>query len=255
MGKKIVMLVGSNESSRIFYNGLKDSFDIDRVIMETPVAKKDFLKKRINRLGYWTVIGQVLFQLLIVKMLRRFSKDRIREICRSGGLSGAEVTADKLVHVPSVNSDACQVMLQEIKPDIVVVNGTRIISRKILNGIDAIFINTHSGNTPKYRGVHGGYWSLASNDAAHCGVTVHLVDPGIDTGGVLYQQNIKITELDNFVTYGYLQHVEGLKLMRKAISDAIEGNIKTVERNLESKLWYHPTIWQYVYLWLTKGVK
>ena len=43
--------------------------------------------------------------------------------------------------------------------------------------------------------------------------------------------------------------------MKKAISDAIEGKITVVESNLESKLWYHPTIWQYVYLWWTKGVK
>ncbi|HRH36379.1 MAG TPA: hypothetical protein PKY12_15040, partial [Catalimonadaceae bacterium] len=83
----------------------------------------------------------------------------------------------------------------------------------------------------------------------------HLVDPGIDTGGVLYQQNIKITDLDNFVTYTYLQNVEGLKLMKKAVSDALEGKIKVVERNLESKLWYHPTIWQYLANRILKGVK
>lgn len=249
------MLVGPDESSGFFYHRLKETFDIRKVILETPVAKKDFLKKRINRLGYWTVFGQILFQLIVVKMLRRSSKDRIQEICRFGGLSREKIADEVLIRVPSINSDECLSLLKEIKPDIVVVNGTRIISKKILNGIDAIFINTHSGITPKYRGVHGGYWALATGDRDNCGVSVHLVDPGIDTGGVLYQKNIKITGADNFVTYTYLQNVEGIKLMKKAISDAINGTIKVVVPNLESKLWYHPTIWQYLSNRIYKGIK
>lgn len=249
------MLVGPDESSAYFYHGLKDTYEIYKVILEIPVSKKDFLKKRIKRLGLWTVIGQVLFQLLVVKCLRIFSKKRIEEICRTGGLSKDQIPSDKLIHVPSINSDECLAKLQEINPDVVVVNGTRIISKKILNGIDATFINTHSGITPKYRGVHGGYWALAIGDAENCGVTVHLVDPGIDTGGVLYQQNIHITPGDNFVTYTYLQNVEGIKMMKKAISDALNGEIRVVQPNLESRLWYHPTIWQYFFNRIIKGVK
>ena len=41
----------------------------------------------------------------------------------------------------------------------------------------------HAGITPQYRGVHGGYWAVVNNDPEHCGVTIHFVDKGIDTGG------------------------------------------------------------------------
>ena len=34
----------------------------------------------------------------------------------------------------------------------------------MLQSVEAIFVNTHVGITPKYRGVHGGYWSLVKND-------------------------------------------------------------------------------------------
>jgi methionyl-tRNA formyltransferase len=43
----------------------------------------------------------------------------------------------------------------------------------------------HAGITPRYRGTHGGYWVLLNNDPGHCGVTIHLVDPGIDTGSIV----------------------------------------------------------------------
>lgn len=41
-----------------------------------------------------------------------------------------------------------------------IVNGTSIISSKVLNAIGAIFINTDVGITPEYRRVHRGFWAL-----------------------------------------------------------------------------------------------
>ena len=129
------------------------------------------------------------------------------------------------------------------------------ISKKTLNCINATFINTHAGITPNYRGVHGAYWALANNDIDNCGVTVHLVDTGIDTGGILYQENIKITKQDNFTTYTYLQIAEGIKLMKKALNDIIKNNISIVKKQSDSKLWSHPTIWKYLITRITKGIK
>ena len=106
---------------------------------------------------------------------------------------------------------------------VVVVNGTRIIARRVLEASDAVFINTHCGITPEYRGVHGGYWALYRSDPENCGVTVHLVDPGIDTGGILAQQRIEPGPHDNFVTYPYLQLAAGLPLLVEAVGSALEG--------------------------------
>ena len=39
-------------------------------------------------------------------------------------------------------------------PRVVIVNGTRIIQERVLQSVDAIFLNTHAGITPMYRGVH-----------------------------------------------------------------------------------------------------
>jgi folate-dependent phosphoribosylglycinamide formyltransferase PurN len=72
--------------------------------------------------------------------------------------------------------------LKAINPDLVIVNGTRIISKKVLSSINSKFVNIHVGITPKYRGVHGTYWALVNNDVENSGVTVHFVDEGIDTG-------------------------------------------------------------------------
>jgi methionyl-tRNA formyltransferase len=96
--------------------------------------------------------------------------------------------------------------------------------------------------------VHGGYWAVANDDHENFGVTVHRVDKGIDTGEVLYQQRIKVTSSDNYTTYPYLQLGEGLPLVMKAVEDIFSGRLSPVNAApAESRLWYHPTIWQYFF--------
>ena len=256
MDKKIIMLTGGGKSSIFMYNGLKDFFHISKVIVEEKPDNKKFLKRRIKRLGYFKVFGQVLFQLTVPKILERSSQKRIRKIKSIYNLDSKPIPKNVVYNVNSVNSVECIEFIKKEKPDLIIVNGTRIISNKVLNCINATFVNTHAGITPKYRGVHGGYWALANEDKNNCGVTVHLVDSGIDTGGVLYQSKILPTKKDNFVTYTYHQIGEGIIIMKKAITDFANSQLKeTIPNVSESKLWYHPTIWTYLYKRITKGVK
>jgi methionyl-tRNA formyltransferase len=140
---------------------------------------------------------------------------------------------------------------------VVVVNGTRIISKHILESCNAVFINTHAGITPRYRGTHGGYWALTENNLANCGVTVHLVDPGIDTGSILGQATFEPVESSNFTTYPYMQLAKGLPLLAKAVDDVLHGCLKPLKReDLDSKLWHHPTAWGYLFhRWFGSKIK
>ncbi|WP_299523354.1 formyl transferase [Winogradskyella sp.] len=256
MDKKIIMLTGGGPSTTFMYNGIKDSFDISTVILEEGSSIKKFIKRRIKRLGYIKVFGQLLFQTTIPKILHRISQKRIKEIMSEYNLEDNKIPDSVILNVTSVNSSDCIEFLKKEKPDLIIVNGTRIISKKVLNCTDAIFINTHAGITPKYRGVHGGYWALANNDRDNCGVSVHLVDSGIDTGGVLFQENISPIKKDNFSTYPYLQIGEGILLMKKAITKFMSDELKEVSpRVSESTLWYHPTIWYYLSKRIFKGVR
>ena len=117
-------------------------------------------------------------------------------------------------------------------------------------------MNIHAGITPAYRGVHGLYWALVNDDAEQAGVTVHLVDKGIDTGDVLYQKKIEITSKDNFSTYPLIQLGEGILLLKKAIDDFLKDDLKAVEVNTsKSRLWYHPTLLFYLKSRILKNIK
>jgi len=253
--KRIILLAGKWDTTPIVYNFLQDHFGVEKVLLEEGVPRREFLKKRIKKLGWITVSGQVLFQVFIGKLLNKTSRKRINEIAREYSLTRKPIPGEKIIYLSSVNSDNCLSELQQLQPDLVIVHGTRIISKKILNGVKATFINIHAGITPRYRGSHGAYWALANNDAEHCGVTVHMVDAGIDTGNVLFQERIPVTRKDNFATYSYLQLAVGLQLLKKAMEQFFEKKLTPVENKLNSALWHHPTLWGYLSRRIFKGVK
>ncbi len=245
---KIIMLAGDSNSSDIVYNCLNREFGVDFIIIEHGISKKAFLKRRIKRLGFFKVAGQIMFTFFVANRLRQKSKDRMDEILRSNGLSDDKSYryGNNLRFVKTVNDEETANLLRKLNPDVVVVNGTGIIKKHILEICDAPFINLHTGITPKYRGVHGGYWALVNHDEENCGVTVHLVDEGIDTGGILYQTLIHPTERDNFATYPYLQTAAGVKLEIKALHDLQQGELHPHSNNLPSHLWTHPTLLEYI---------
>lgn len=255
MSLKIVMLTGPAVSSRFMYHGLAADLDIDLVIRETPVPMKTIMKNRAKKLGWINVIGQIGFGILVLPILRNSSKNQKTKVIAKLGLNQNEIPTEKLIDVASVNSKESIDVLQKINPDVVIVNGCRIVSKKVLTAVNAVFLNTHEGITPRYRGIHGGYWALVNRDLENAGVTVHLVDKGVDTGGILYQARIQPEKNDNFTTYPYYQTAAGIPLMRKAIEDVEKNSIQKIEPKLESQIWYHPTIWGYLWNYLTKGVK
>lgn len=245
--KKVVILAGPGESTDILFHALDTEFGVYRIIVETPVSQQQLLKRRAEKLGYATVAGQILFKLLVAGPLSRSSQSRLQGIKKQAQLNDQPLPEDRVIRVSSVNSPECIAQLQALQPDVIVVNGTRIIAKKVLTSVPCKFINTHAGITPLYRGVHGGYWALASNDPQHCGVSVHLVDPGIDTGAIIAQAIIQPTTEDNFVTYPLLQLAAGLPLLKQAVRDALFGEIRLQPAPEGiSRLWSHPTLAEYI---------
>lgn len=244
--KKIVFLASDTESSRWVYNALKDVLPISHAIIEQPVSKAQLLKRRMKKISPIKVMGQVLFSLLAVPYLSWKAKKRKVDLINKYQLDDSPFNSASSSHVTSVNDDDCRQNLQKLKPDIVLVNGTRIISKKTLQCVTATFINMHVGITPWYRGAHGGYWALYNNDAANFGTTIHLVDTGVDTGGVLKYIFAKPDKADNFTTYPIIQVAEGIRVLPEVINDFINSKHTVTTQEAKGKLYQQPAIWQYL---------
>ena len=250
------MLSGGGKSSKYIYNALSSNFKIDKVLIADSISKRIIITRRIKKLGLLKVLNQLAFQIFAVKIIAFLSKNTLKlkekKLCKIT----KDFPEEKKVFLGKLNSKNTINTLQNIKADLIIVNGTSIISSKVLECTEAIFINTHVGITPEYRGVHGGYWALRNNDKNNFGVTVHLVDSGIDTGSIIYQKSTNIDRKDNFITYPLCQTALAIPLIKKAIKDIELNELKTFKKeNVKSKLYYHPSLTEYLYGLILKGIK
>jgi len=236
-------------------NELKKIYPHLKIALEQPISRGLLLKRRVKKVGLFAVFGQLLFMVFLI-ILRKLHRKRLGTQIVSLGLDVRQPPNILPIHFESVNSGACIAWLKEESPDVVVLNGTRIVSENVLNSVDAIFLNLHCGITPAYRGVHGAYWALYHNDSDNAGVTIHVVDKGIDTGDVIYQEVIQVNTEDNFLTYPLKQYQVGIPLMQKAIYDVSKQGLVTTRRtDLPTAVWQHPTLWQYCLGRWFRGVK
>jgi folate-dependent phosphoribosylglycinamide formyltransferase PurN len=251
-----IILIGTDcTTTWMMVNALRKDYPDLIVAVEKPVHRSIIIKRRIARLGLIKVFGQLLF-ILLISIIKYFNTNRLQSLITSTGLS-SEVPKDLILnHFSSVNSNEFISWLRFIQPKVVIINGTRIISKKVLNSTKAVFLNTHCGITPAYRGVHGAYWALTLGDNNNVGVTIHIVDEGIDTGSILFQEKIQIENYDNFLTYPIKQYLIGTTLMKRAVKEVVAGHtLKYNREDLISKIWHHPTIWVYLWNYFRYGVR
>lgn len=124
----------------------------------------------------------------------------------------------KITRVDGVNAPAAVSLLVEAKPDAVFVHGTGLIGRHVLDAVEAPFVNLHWGWSPDYRG-EGIVSALALEGPQALGVTVHLIDEGIDSGDILYRARPTLDRLDNFYAIGLKLTVLGTELMVRVAGD------------------------------------
>ncbi|PPF17010.1 phosphoribosylglycinamide formyltransferase [Rathayibacter sp. AY1A7] len=102
--------------------------------------------------------------------------------------------------------------IREWEPDLVVCAGfMRILPPVVVDALSPRMINTHPALLPLFPGAHAVRDALAAG-ATETGVTVHVIDTGVDTGPVIAQ--------------------ESLAVLLGESEDALHERIKTIERRL-----------------------
>lgn len=256
---RVIAIVGEGPSSWALLNDISKYCDIQAVYVEPRPSKTKLVRRRIQKLGVKRVADQLLFQTIITPVIGRLARQRIREIQHRHQLqtSPPRHTPFPIIRVADVDTPQTLQEIHQIAPDLIVINGTRILPASFLNALTVPIVNIHAGCTPQYRGVHGGYWALAEQNAGEFGVTLHRVDAGIDTGAVIAQARILPEATDSFSTYPWLQLSAGLSLLREAVAALMEtGELpSTHAHGSRSKLHSHPGATDYLYRRWMFGVR
>lgn len=113
--------------------------------------------------------------------------------------------------------------IQSYDPDFIVSYGYKYILRPpIVKAYPNRIINLHISKLPWNRGYHPNFWSFYENTPK--GVTIHLIDDGIDTGKVLLQKDVDFRKTEDTLEKTY-------KRLRKEIEDLFIANWTAIRSN------------------------
>ncbi len=162
----------------------------------------------------------------------------------------------RLERVNDLNGTEAQSVLQAMKPDLLVLGGTPIIRAPILDIPTFGTVNVHMGILPRYRGRNVAEWAVFEN--APVGLTVHLVDPGVDTGAILQQRHVDVSDCPSITAMrqklSYLQH----RFLAKCASAYLHKQLRPQpQTKTDGKQYYemHPVLKRVVEARLASGYR
>ncbi|ASY63410.1 Methionyl-tRNA formyltransferase [Sinorhizobium sojae CCBAU 05684] len=248
--RRIVVVTAGGDNPNIMINALAARFDDVVVLQEQPESKAFFVRRRARKLGWPTALGQ-LTTMILSRFGKRFAQRRAEAILRAYGVSAEPHPSVPVHRISSINDAEGHGQLQALQPAVVFLISCRMLNPETLAAIPCPVLNFHAGINPQYRGLMGGYWALVNGDPENFGATVHLVDEGVDTGGILYQTRQVPSPGDTMHTYPLLQTAAATGIAVRAIEDALVGKLRPINIDAPSRQWYHPPVW----VWLSNGIR
>ncbi|WP_374947257.1 phosphoribosylglycinamide formyltransferase [Agreia sp.] len=115
--------------------------------------------------------------------------------------------------------------IQVWNPDLVVCAGfMRILPPRVVTALSPQLINTHPALLPAFPGAHAVRDALAAG-VSQTGVTVHIVDEGVDTGPVIVQEAVAIEPGDTeYELHERIKTIER-RLLTQAVLDIANSRV------------------------------
>jgi methionyl-tRNA formyltransferase len=104
-----------------------------------------------------------------------------------------------------------------------------ILPREVLNILGLRCENNHGGELPKYRGANILNWVLIEGQDS-IGITMHEIDEGVDSGPVIFQSKLLISDNDTALTLRNKIDVEVRQKFPGVLIDDLSGSILPVKQ-------------------------
>jgi phosphoribosylglycinamide formyltransferase-1 len=127
-------------------------------------------------------------------------------------------------------SKKLQETIEHFNPDLVVLAGfMRILPPSFIDRFGPNIINTHPSLLPLFPGAHAVRDALAAG-ARETGVTMHVVDKGVDTGPIIAQKTVTVMPADDEASLHERIKVEERKLLVDTVLSIAEKRTELVSR-------------------------
>lgn len=223
MKSKITLITGPGLNHRYFINRLNREFPIESVFIEE-VIYPDFSASSQKCQDTW----EWFF--------------RRRKEYEENTFADSELWTRKnqptIIPVPTgqINSTNTLKSLQVQQPDTIVLFGSSLIGREIMESFPNRIINLHVGISGQYRGSSCNFWPIYDGRLDCLGATLLKINAGIDTGEILAQETIEIEEGDTEQSMMGKSLILGMDLTVQVLRQRFKGHEAVLPLDRNGKL-------------------
>ncbi len=183
---------------------------VDGIILESGRTAR---QSKIKRLLRKTPFYKYPILILDVLSLIIYSKIIYSKIEKKLGFYNYPVNK-VIVNVDDVNEEIVLETIIKLKPKLIFIFGTGIIKQKFLDKVNNKIFNIHTGILPFYKNVHSDFWALYKKDFENIGVSIIVVDRGVDTGAIVLKSAVDYKKNDSLADI----KIKNLKLSVNLVS-------------------------------------
>jgi len=171
------------------------------------------------------------------RYLASIESQAVHYLTGKGTEPSCNVSFSSVEHL-KINTEEFARSLRALEPDILLVSACPLLKPEIFEIPRLGTINVHRGIAPTYRGERTIFWPLYYQDFEHIGITLHLIDRGIDTGPVLAFGFPELRPDDTEATILAKSVVLAADLMGELLRDAKSGQLHGVRQAGEGRCFY-----------------
>ena len=131
--------------------------------------------------------------------------------------------------------------IKSLKPDFIIVVAFRMMPKKIWEIPSVGTINLHASLLPNYRGAAPINWTIINNEK-YTGVTTFYINENIDSGDILLQKKVEISENETAGTLTEKLSFEGSQLLCETIDRLSKNKITAKPQKLLDNVKLAPKI-------------
>jgi methionyl-tRNA formyltransferase len=131
--------------------------------------------------------------------------------------------------------------MRALAPDLFIAVGYMLLLKEPLLSVPRVAAaNFHASLLPAYRGKHPVFWALRAGEK-WCGLTVHEMSAGLDTGDIMFQVRVPVLDGDSVSLLYDRIMAESVPLAGKLVSAAAGGGIPRRPQPLEGASYFGAT--------------
>lgn len=126
-------------------------------------------------------------------------KARLAKNHSIGAGNYAEAKGFAILQSPSLYTSEVLEWIRSLNPDVLLLRGFGIIKEPVLSIAPYGVLSYHHADIKKYRGGPPVFWELFNHEQ-HVGITLQVLDEGLDTGTIVLQQFVPVEKNDSWVS-------------------------------------------------------